>query len=97
MEGARCPYLARHFRVVTIDPRGNGRSDRPTDPAAYGDLEYIADTIAVMDHLDVDRAVLVSVCFSRVAGADLRIPAPGPRIGRGGHRAVGAGRHATDP
>ena len=25
------PYLAQHYDVVTIDPRGNGRSDRPTD------------------------------------------------------------------
>ncbi len=28
------PYLARHFRVITFDPRGNGRSERPPDPAA---------------------------------------------------------------
>jgi len=23
------PYLARHARAITFDPRGNGRSDRP--------------------------------------------------------------------
>ena len=61
---AQVPYLARHFRVVTIDPRGNGRSDRPTDPAAYADAELVGDSIAVLDHLGVDRAVLVGVCFS---------------------------------
>ena len=26
-------YLARHFRVITFDPRGNGQSDRPADVA----------------------------------------------------------------
>ena len=26
---AQVPYLAREFQVITIDPRGNGRSDRP--------------------------------------------------------------------
>ena len=48
---AQVPYLARRYRVVVIDPRGNGRSDRPTEPARYSDLEYDADLVAVMDEL----------------------------------------------
>ncbi len=61
---AQVPYLARAHRVVTIDPRGNGRSDRPTDPAAYGDAVDIADTIAVMDATGIERAVVIGLCSS---------------------------------
>ena len=59
---AQVPYLARMFKVVTIDPRGNGRSDRPRSPGAYADTEYVADTIAVMDAEGIDQAVLVGIC-----------------------------------
>ena len=58
------PYLARTHLVVTVDPRGNGRSDRPQSAAAYADTEFVADTIAVMDAAGVDRAVLVGLCSS---------------------------------
>ena len=61
---AQVPFMARTNRVVTIDPRGNGRSDRPEDPALYGDTEYAEDTIAVLDALGIERAILVGVCFS---------------------------------
>jgi pimeloyl-ACP methyl ester carboxylesterase len=53
------PYLARHFRVVSFDGRGNGRSDRPRGVAAYLENEFAADALAVMDATETERAVLV--------------------------------------
>ena len=58
---AQVPYLARHHRVVTFDGRGSGGSDRPTGAAAYANAQYAADTVAVMDAVGVDRAVLVGL------------------------------------
>jgi pimeloyl-ACP methyl ester carboxylesterase/predicted glycosyltransferase len=53
------PYLARHCRVLTFDGRGNGLSDRPA--AGYGEAEFAADALAVMDATRTDRAVIVSL------------------------------------
>ena len=53
------PYLARHCRVLTFDGRGNGRSDRPV--SGYGEREFAADALAVMDATATERAVLVSL------------------------------------
>ncbi len=56
---SQIPYFARHCRVLTFDPRGNGKSDRPLDPAAYADTEYVQDALAVMDATQTERAVMV--------------------------------------
>src|SRR5689334_5228903 len=53
------PYLARHFRVVTYDGPGNGRSDRPLTPRPYGQAAHIAYALAVLDATGTDRAVVV--------------------------------------
>jgi pimeloyl-ACP methyl ester carboxylesterase/predicted glycosyltransferase len=58
---AQVPYLARHFQVITVEGRGNGRADRPGTPAAYRDREYVDDAIAVLDAVGVDRAVVVGL------------------------------------
>jgi pimeloyl-ACP methyl ester carboxylesterase len=58
---AQVSYLARHYRVVTFDGRGNGRSDRPPTAAAYNDDQYVADAVAVLDATGTDRAVLVGL------------------------------------
>ena len=52
--------LSRHYRVVTFDGRGNGRSDRPADPAAYAGGEFVQDALAVLDATETDRAVMVA-------------------------------------
>ena len=58
---AQVPYLARHFQVITVEGRGNGRADRPGAAEAYRDREYVDDAIAVLDAIGVDRAVVVGL------------------------------------
>ena len=58
---AQVPYLARRFRVITVEGRGNGRADRPGTAEAYLDREYVDDAIAVLDAIGVDRAVIVGL------------------------------------
>jgi pimeloyl-ACP methyl ester carboxylesterase/predicted glycosyltransferase len=55
------PYLARHFRVVTFDGRGNGRSDRPAGAEAYSPTEFAKDALMVLDATATDRAALVAL------------------------------------
>jgi pimeloyl-ACP methyl ester carboxylesterase/predicted glycosyltransferase len=76
------PYLARHYRVVTFDGRGNGRSDRPATAGAYAVDEFVADAIAVMDTTATERAVIVG--FSQGAQRVLQL------AGRHPDRVIGA-------
>lgn len=55
------PYLARHFRVLSMDGLGNGRSGRCRDSQRYGAAEFARDCLAVMDATGTERAVMVSL------------------------------------
>jgi 3-oxoadipate enol-lactonase len=55
--GGMIPTLAEHFRVVTFDNRGAGRSAAPHGP--YTIPQMAADTLGLLDHLGLARAHLV--------------------------------------
>lgn len=71
------PYLSRHFRVVTTDGRGNGRSDRPSGQDAYSFDHFHADFVAVLDAVGAERVALVGI--SAAAMTVLRLAAEQPQ------------------
>jgi pimeloyl-ACP methyl ester carboxylesterase/predicted glycosyltransferase len=73
------PYLSRHYRVVTFDPRGNGRSDRPEGASEYGARVSALDALAVLDATGTSTCVLVAHCAA--AGMALLLAAGhAPRV-----------------
>jgi pimeloyl-ACP methyl ester carboxylesterase len=49
---------ARGNRVVTFDPLGHGASDRPRDMWRYSMSKFAVQAVALLDHLELDRAVV---------------------------------------
>jgi pimeloyl-ACP methyl ester carboxylesterase len=45
--------LSDTYRLILIDARGHGLSDKPRQPDAYGRLRQAADVIAVLDDLGI--------------------------------------------
>jgi len=50
--------LAREYRVIAIDNRGHGKSDKPHDPAKYG-MEMVEDAVRLLDHLKIKKAHII--------------------------------------
>ncbi len=68
------PVLRRHYRVVTFDPRGLGRSSRPGEPYAF---RALADDVAgLMDHLGADRAHVLGQSLGGIVAQELAIDYP---------------------
>ncbi len=51
------PLMPAHLRVVSVDQRGHGRSDRPA--SGYSMDAFASDLLALMDVLRIDRATVV--------------------------------------
>ena len=67
---------ARGNRVVTLDVLGHGRSDRPQDMTRYSMPFFGEQMIALLDHLEVDEAVLGGTSLGANATLEAAVRAP---------------------
>ncbi len=77
MQAPLARELASHGnRVVTLDLLGHGASDRPTEMWSYSMVSYGAQIIALLDHLEVDQAVLMGTSLGANASLEVAVAAP---------------------
>jgi 3-oxoadipate enol-lactonase len=75
MWDAQAAVLATRFHVVRYDTRGHGGSGAPAGPYT---IELLGrDVLALLDHLDIERAHLVGLSMGGVIGQWLGAHAPG--------------------
>ncbi|MES2712093.1 MAG: alpha/beta hydrolase [Pseudomonadota bacterium] len=60
-------FFSREYRCITYAARGYPPSDVPEDGALYGQDHSVADILAVMDHLKIDKAHVVGLSMGAFA------------------------------
>jgi pimeloyl-ACP methyl ester carboxylesterase len=64
------------YRVIALDNRGHGQSDKPHDPAAYDSNVMAADARRLLDHLGIERADVLGYSMGARITAHLALNEP---------------------
>ena len=67
---------ARGNRVITLDLLGHGRSERPLDPQCYSMTFFGEQVIALLDHLELDEAVVLGTSLGANTAIEAAALAP---------------------
>jgi len=71
------PWIAQlGRRVLAADVRGRGRSAYAADSASYQPATYAADVLALMDALDIAKAVVIGTSMGGLIAMTLAVVAP---------------------
>ena len=66
--------FSKHFKVITFDSRGMGKSDKPSEPFTMKTLAD--DTIGLMNHLNIDKAHVLGVSHGGRVAQEVAINYP---------------------
>jgi pimeloyl-ACP methyl ester carboxylesterase len=67
---------ARGNRVITLDLLGHGSSERPLDPRCYSMTFFGEQVIALLDHLELDEAVVLGTSLGANTAIEAAALAP---------------------
>ena len=66
----------RGNRVITVDMLGHGRSDRPEDLRLYSMPLFSRQLVALLDHLEIDKAVIGGTSLGANIALELAVRQP---------------------
>jgi pimeloyl-ACP methyl ester carboxylesterase len=66
----------RGNRVITLDLLGHGQSERPLDPPAYSMTIFGEQVIALLDHLEIEEAVVLGTSLGANTALEAAALAP---------------------
>jgi pimeloyl-ACP methyl ester carboxylesterase len=67
--------VLKGYRVLAIDFRGHGKSEKPHDPKKYG-AEMAEDVVRLLDHLKIKKAHVVGYSMGAVVAGKLLVTHP---------------------
>ena len=74
-------FVTQGYRVILLDLLGHGESDKPTDPRELRVDFFAEQTLALLDHLGIEKALVGGVSLGAITALQVAAKAPERCVG----------------